>query len=57
MSGRSPRKASAVEIWMGGLDDGEVIALEIESKGRKHFADTSTYGRLIAHEMGSRHRA
>jgi len=37
----------------GGLDDGEVIALEIESKGRKHFADTSPYGRLITHEDGA----
>ena len=37
----------------GGLDDGEVIALEIESKGRKHFADASPYGRLIAHEDGA----
>ena len=37
----------------GGLDDGEVITLEIESKGSKDFADTSPYGWLIAHEDGA----
>ena len=37
----------------GGLDDGEVIALEIESKGSKDFADTSPYDRLIVHEDGA----
>ena len=38
----------------GGLDDGEVIALEIESKVRKHFADATPYGLSLIHILRCR---